>query len=365
MKLLLASTLALAAAKEIPTDTLTKLSYKEWKDHHNISYKTKKEDKMRREIWAYTHDFVTKHNRDYISGKNRYYTSMNRFAAMKNEEFLSKYTQRGRQGGKKTMQNGAKATPSLGEEMEQYTCEYVWTNTTHSPAVDNMATVVKNQGQCGSCYTFATAAAIEGQVCKFDDSVDCESWEGVSTQQFVDCSDNPVLEPYEDNGCGGGWPANVMNYIFSYQQGFESWEDYPYQMDPNNDLVVQSACAYNPSLSIGTITQCGNIAEVNNQDQIMSLVEYWGAAAIQMDASGTGFQVYAGGVYDGDVVCQQQQLDHAITITGFGVYDYTPTTTVKNSWGTDWGVGGYFYLIRDGTNTCGAYTYANYPVGLS
>lgn len=363
MKLILASSsaalLGMASAyRDISTDTLEQLSFKEWKDHHGIKFSSVGEDAKREANFIEMKDFVINHNNKYKSEDAMYYTSLNRFAAMKNDEFLSKYTMRDRKSTKSE-------NPTVGEEMEQYVCEYVWSNTTHSPVVNNIATVIKNQGQCGSCYTFATAASIEGQVCK-NPEVNCAEWEGVSTQQFLDCSDNnSALDPYEDDGCGGGWPANVYHYVFAYQNGFESWSDYPYMMDPDTDAVLQEACEYEANLSIGTFTQCGNIEESGNQDQIMSAVEYWGATAIQMDASGEGFQMYAGGVYDGDVVCQEQELDHAITITGFGVYDYTPTTTVKNSWGTAWGVEGYFYLIRDGTNTCGAYTYAQYPVGLS
>ena len=86
-----------------------------------------------------------------------------------------------------------------------------------------------------------------------------------------------------------------------------------------------------------------------------------------MNASGSGFQSYAGGVYNGDVECDDNptELDHAITAVGFGMTDDQPTMTVKNSWGTGWGDAGFFYVSRDGTsNTCGIYTFANYPLGV-
>jgi len=346
---------AISAYREIPKDTLEELNYEEWKDHHSISYSTVKEDMKRERYFYEMRDFVRHHNRKYKEEHVSYYTSMNRFAAMPNHEFVDKYTQR----------NKPKPTNSLGEEMEQYVCPFEWsyTNYTQNANVMELVTSVKNQGQCGSCYTFATAASIEGQICKRG-LVNCDAWEGISTQQFVDCADNPDLSPYTDDGCGGGWPANVMHYIFDFQYGFESWVDYPYLMNPQNDMVLQEPCNYNSEMSIGSITQCGNMAESGNQDQMCSIVETFGAAAIQMDASGQGFQVYAGGVYAGDPECSADDLDHAITAVGFGTTDGQPTLTVKNSWGMAWGDEGYFYLIRNGENTCGAYTYANFPLGI-
>ncbi|KAF0306548.1 Dipeptidyl peptidase 1 [Amphibalanus amphitrite] len=44
--------------------------------------------------------------------------------------------------------------------------------------------------------------------------------------------------------------------------------------------------------------------------------------------------------------------NHAVLITGYGVEDGVKYWNVKNSWGNDWGNGGYF-KIRRGTDECG------------
>merc|ERR1712098_477399 len=51
----------------------------------------------------------------------------------------------------------------------------------------NAVTMVKDQGQCGSCWSFGAGAAIEGAMCKAG-QYNCNSWSGVSTQQMVDCA---------------------------------------------------------------------------------------------------------------------------------------------------------------------------------
>lgn len=69
---------------------------------------------------------------------------------------------------------------------------------------------------------------------------------------------------------------------------------------------------------------------------------------------------FSGGVYS-DPACTNladiNAVDHAITIVGYGTTTATTTTPatpywiVRNSWGTGWGLSGYF-LIKRGENMC-------------
>jgi C1A family cysteine protease len=69
---------------------------------------------------------------------------------------------------------------------------------------------------------------------------------------------------------------------------------------------------------------------------------------------------YSGGVYKVDKCCTA--VHHAVTIVGYGHdklsgLDYW---IVKNSWGPDWGLGGYIWWAM-GTNQCIIETYIDWP----
>jgi C1A family cysteine protease len=54
------------------------------------------------------------------------------------------------------------------------------------------------------------------------------------------------------------------------------------------------------------------------------------------------------------------EINHSITIVGWGIENGIKYWIIKNSWGTDWGEKGYFRIKR-GVNMCGISTFYYFP----
>merc|ERR1711877_79896 len=78
-------------------------------------------------------------------------------------------------------------------------------------------TPIKNQGQCGSCWSFSTSGALEGA--NFSKT---GTLTPLSEQQFMDCS-----KDLGNLSCSGGYINKAYDYAVAH--GVMSESDYPYQ----------------------------------------------------------------------------------------------------------------------------------------
>lgn len=74
------------------------------------------------------------------------------------------------------------------------------------------------------------------------------------------------------------------------------------------------------------------------------------------------------GIYAGSCSDDPSSIDHAVLIVGYGSNGDENYWIVKNSWGKDWGMDGYFYLLRNSSlkyGQCGVNAMASYPTKSS
>jgi cathepsin F/cysteine peptidase B len=197
-------------------------------------------------------------------------------------------------------------------------------------------TAVKNQGQCGSCWSFSTTGGIEGQWFLAGNALT-----SLSEQELVSCDTN-------DSGGNGGLMDNAFDWLVSNRNGQIVTEaSYPYV---SGGGVVPACSANLASKAVGaTITGHRDITQT--EDQMASFVYSSGPLSIAVDAS--TWQTYMGGIVTN---CPQGQIDHGVLIVGFDDAASTPYWIIKNSWTTSWGEAGYI-RVQKGTDQCSITSY--------
>jgi len=147
-----------------------------------------------------------------------------------------------------------------------------------------------------------------------------------------------------------------MDQAFEYiikNNGIDTEASYPY-------TAQDGKCKFNPANVGATLSSYQDIPTGSEAD-LQNATATVGPISVAMDAGLASFQLYKSGVY-APKGCSSTQLDHGVLVVGYGVESTTDYWIVKNSWGTTWGLEGYFLLARNDKNMCGVATAASYPI---
>lgn len=184
-----------------------------------------------------------------------------------------------------------------------------------------MITDVKSQGGCGSCWIFASIAALEAQY-------------KIYRQYHYDLSEQQLLSCVSQGwGCNGGWMNDCYVHFRDYGVILES--EIPYQADHD---VPCTEDLYTIKANILDWTSIPNDVEQIKQAVLVAPV------AVSFNVY-TDFEIYGGGCYEWDGV-SGYEAGHAVLIVGWDddMCDGYGAWRVKNSWGTFWGDDGYFWI---------------------
>ncbi|KAL7065575.1 hypothetical protein AAHC03_04667 [Spirometra sp. Aus1] len=314
------------AAVSLPHHDLDWLA---WKHRLNISFYTIEEEFYRHGVWRKNVEFIKQHNAKYAAGSKLYRMRENQFTHMEHWEFVERHL-RSRIEETTEFQD---EEPSIGNETLAMNDAYVHGDCTSTPMdwrLLSSGSTAKNQGECGACWAFASAAVIEWHW-----AIETNSTLSVSRQQMVDCVESNF-------GCNGGLIENALAYAQS--SGLMSAADYPYRF-----RVTQ--CKYDPTK---LVLRPKGFEKLNKlkETSLTCVLKERGPIVIGLDASGRGLQHYHTGLFT-DLDCDAEYLNHAVVLVGYGVDAAGRRYWIaQNSWSRDWGEDGYF-RIRLGENHCG------------
>ena len=158
-------------------------------------------------------------------------------------------------------------------------------------------TAVKNQGSCGSCWSFSSTGSMEGAYFLASGAL-----QSFSEQMLVDCD---TL----DSGCGGG----LMDYSFEWiskNGGICAEDDYPYKAA--GGVCEASSCT--PVKGTGV----AKWVDVDQNEQALMAAVAKQPVSVAIEADEMAFQFYSGGVLTSGC---GTNLDHGVLLVGYGTDD--------------------------------------------
>ncbi|KAM4846717.1 dipeptidyl peptidase 1 [Thomomys bottae] len=282
-------------------------------------------------LYKYNHDFV-----ETINAVQKSWTA----AAYKEYETLSLRDLIRRSGGynhRIPRPKPAPLTAEIQEKVLQLPESWDWRNV-HGV---NFVSPVRNQGSCGSCYSFASMGMLEARI-----------------RILTNNSQTPILSPQEvvscsqyAQGCEGGFPYLIAG---KYAQDFGVVEEacFPYTGSDSPCKLKEDCFRYFTS----EYHYVGGFYGGCNEALMKLELVHHGPMAVAFEVY-NDFLHYRGGIYHhtglSDPFNPFELTNHAVLLVGYGRDPETGLDywIVKNSWGKQWGEEGYF-RIRRGTDEC-------------
>lgn len=199
---------------------------------------------------------------------------------------------------------------------------------------------VRNQGACGSCYSFSAMGMLEARIRVI---TKLQQKPILSVQQVVSCSNY-------SQGCDGGFPYLVSGK-YSQDYGIVEESDYPYTAQNTTCALKDDYYRYYTSEYHYVGGFYGACNEVYMKYELLG-----GPLSVSLEVF-DDLIYYKGGIYHHtglqDKFNPFQATNHAVLLVGYGVDSNSGEKywIVKNSWGDAWGEKGFF-RIRRGVNEC-------------
>jgi len=333
--LVLISLFSFALAGRLPSDfdDHSDLSLEEFEEFFGHEYIVDPEEKAKRELALKSNeDIVKKANDAFAKGEQTWYDEIYEFSDLPEDEFVAQHTGLIFRNSSLMREDAASERFFSQESLNRATVPAAY-----DAIKAGLVTPVRNQGNCGSCVAFATAAVVE--TCFAKHLGGASKTGDYSEQQMVDCG----FGLYDANGCGGAALESYVRWMKMKKPKLAGEKSYPYK-------AKKGTCPNNyKTLFQGVSVNDGYWTTKGSEELLKKMVAKYGAVITGVVAKGP-FSAYRGGIFQG---CTDHVFtDHAVVVVGYGTENGVDYWTIKNSWGTSWGEKGYVRVKR-GVKMCG------------
>jgi len=315
------------SSDEIDTE-FEKVTKKNGKDFKKVEEKTKKKKNKddRKKLFQRKMKDINQHNKKSSS----FCQGPNKFTAMDQEEFEIGFL-----GYKPGNDPGSIPTKQMIEMKRE----------TLPTQVDHAALTgpVENQGGCGSCWAFSASHSVTGTMAALKGHAPIQ----YSEEQIVDCS-----LPEGQDGCQGADAYYGYDYLKTHE--FKTDAEYAYE-GKDSECTAKNV---GTNFLLKGWARTHDFGTVNVEAIKQQLAKQPMAVAMQVVSD---FQSYTSGIYDHPNCAEGNALNHDMVIVGYGVDNGTPYWKIKNSWGANYGEGG-FIRVKMGSNVCNVEIDTRYPI---
>ena len=302
--MVLSSLIFAAIVKVVASDGLAldeaQVAFEEFKAQHQRAYATPEEEVERFQNFHSSLERIQTHNADPSHSWQR---GLNQFSDMSDQEFHQAVLM----APQDCSATGPPKTHAAGPKAQDLPAHVDW-------RAKGVISEVKNQGHCGSCWTFATTGCLEAHL-----AIKYDSWRAprVSEQQLLDCA-----QAFDNDGCNGGLPSHAFEYI-RYAGGLDTEFHYPYNAIDGNCSFEGPDDVPSPFLpasgGVGVTVPGGSVnLTVGDEDELQYVLATRGPVAIAYQVA-SDFRDYVSGVYT-STVCGSgpQDVNHAVLVVGYG-----------------------------------------------